>query len=143
MIEENKFTDLAGIRKSQEDPIVQYYIVNKDLDMTPGKIAAQVAHGAQMFLSKYFEIKQKQSYPIGGKYAIYAEICDAWFLSSFRKVVLTAKKKDFDRVKELLDVFLVVDAGLTQVESGSETVLVSWPMLKSKQPDVLKKLRVL
>jgi peptidyl-tRNA hydrolase len=71
------------------------------------------------------------------------EIVDEWFNTSFRKVVLGGKKKDFGKIISELNVFLVRDAGLTEVEPNSETVLVTWPMRKSAQPKCLSRLQVL
>jgi peptidyl-tRNA hydrolase len=68
-----------------------------------------------------------------------------WVKSSFRKVVLRADDKEWEKVKACPDLTFVTvrDAGLTEVAAGSETVLGIWPMLKSQAPKVLKKLQVL
>ena len=131
---------LAAIRANQEDPLVQYFVVRKDLDMSPGKMAAQVAHGAQMTAFKYFEYKFMPE-DIGK--SVKADMFLTWMNESFRKVVLKADLKQFNKVKEELDCFLVRDAGLTEVESGSETVLALWPMKKSSAPKVIQRLRVM
>ena len=57
-IEYNPFDDdqLAAIRANQKDPYVQYFIINKDLGMSPGKIAAQIAHAAEMFAFRYKDL---------------------------------------------------------------------------------------
>ncbi len=142
-VEPNPFDDerLIKIRESQEDPIVQYYIVRTDVPMTIGKVCAQIAHGAQMFAFSYSS--QRLLEIVEGKMSEKTERTHEWIKGSFRKVVLGGKAKDFERIKEELDVFLVRDAGLTEVERGTETVLVTWPMLKSTQPKFLQRLRVL
>lgn len=146
-IEPNPFDDkrLAEIRAEQGDPIVQYYIVRTDLGMSTGKIAAQVAHGAQMFAMGYErEYKEKliTSKP-SNELRDRVHLVYDWFNGSFRKVVLGAKKKDFDKIIEVLPVFLVRDAGLTEIEPNSETVLVTWPLRRSECPKVLSKLQTL
>lgn len=138
-IEYNPFDDerLAEIRKSQEDPVVQYYVVRTDIPMSAGKIGAQIAHGAQMFAFAYMESLAK---------AITnpkMDVVKKWLDGSFRKVVLGGKEKDFEKIKNELDVFLVRDAGLTEVDCGTETVLVTWPQLRSQCPKILKKLQTL
>ena len=147
-VEPNYFDDerLIKIRESQEDPIVQYYIVRTDLGMSVGKIGAQIAHGAQMFAIRYASLKfletdENIEYVAPGKSKLI-RMAKEWFEGSFRKVVLGGNAKDFEKIKNELDVFLVKDAGLTEVEAGSETVLVTWPLLKSTRPKVLKKLQV-
>jgi len=147
-IEPNPFDDarLAKIRAEQGDPIVQYLIVRKDLNMSVGKIGAQIAHGAEMFILRYTELKQVLNC-CDDKYIRPNErivgMVDDWLGSSFTKVVLGGKKKDFDKIISELNVFLVRDAGLTEVEPNSETVIVTWPMLKSTQPKCLARLQAL
>ena len=139
----NPFDDarLAKVRAEQGDPIVQYYIVRKDIPMTIGKVCAQVAHGAQIFAFYYASLKEGD-HPIDTRLAP-VDIIEEWFNGSFRKVVLGGDAKDFEKVKKEIDVFVVRDAGLTEVEAGTETLLVTWPMLKSKQPKFLTKLQTL
>jgi PTH2 family peptidyl-tRNA hydrolase len=134
-VEPNEFDDerLIKIRESQEDPIVQYYIVRTDLGMSVGKIGAQIAHGAQMFAFKYANTADPD----------LVAFVEKWRNGSFRKVVLGGNAKDFEKIKNELMVFSVRDAGLTEVDPGSETILVTWPMLKSTRPKVLTKLQVL
>jgi peptidyl-tRNA hydrolase, PTH2 family len=144
-VERNPFDDpkLVQARAEQDDPIVQYYIVRKDVPMSTGKVCAQIAHAAQIFFQAYIKEKQSMGIPQGGKPLIHTQITEKWMAGSFRKVVLAGKKKDFEKVKTELDVFAVRDAGLTEVEPGTETVLVTWPIKKSQQPKVLAKLQVL
>jgi peptidyl-tRNA hydrolase, PTH2 family len=144
-VEPNPYDDekLAEIRSGQTDPLVQYFIVRKDLDMTTGKIGALIAHAAQMMILTYVQRKAKMSeISDGDKYLLLLKT-DRWLEESFRKVVVKASKKQFDRIKEDLDCFLVRDAGLTQVETGTERVLALWPMKKSEVPKVVRRLRVL
>lgn len=152
----------------REDPIVMYLIVHESLNMGMGKTAAQCAHASQMLTLKYFEIKsesntlQKQMYPllnappaaveIAKLKSAYAElsrvlsIFGEWMNSSFRKVVLRASDKEWTKLKEEFkdqNMVMVVDAGLTEIPSGSETVIGLWPMRKSQVSKTIKKLQVL
>jgi len=146
-IEPNPFDDarLAEIRAEQGDPVIQYYIVRTDLNMSAGKIAAQVAHGAQMFVFRYHANLNRYYVPLEEAQILEQQnkLVEQWLSTSFRKVVLGGKKKDFDKIIEQLPVFLVRDAGLTEIEPNSETVLVTWPILKSTQPKILSRLQVL
>ena len=144
--EPNPFDDakLIEIRKNQTDPIIQYYIVRTDVEMSTGKICAQIAHAAQLFTFRYQQLKQQLPAIHGGGSAFTkVKITDQWFENSFRKVVLKGTQKDFDKLKEELDVFVIKDAGLTEVDLGTETIVVTWPMYKSQQPKWLARLRVL
>lgn len=155
-IEPNPFDDerLAQVRAEQGDPLVQYYIVRTDIPMSAGKIGAQIAHGAQMFVLRYSYIQEQFLAELGPDDLLgaslggnpkhpQAQLVKEWMDGSFRKVVLGGKKKDFDKIISELPVFLVRDAGLTEVEPNSETVLVTWPMRKSAQPKCLSRLQVL
>lgn len=143
-VEINPFDDerLAKIRSSQEDPIAQYYIVRKDIGMSVGKACAQVAHAAQMFVFRYLEMKSGNVAP-QSRYVQLIDNTSKWISGSFRKIVLGGTAKDFEKIKAELQVFVVRDAGLTEIEPGTETVIVTWPILKSEQPKILSRLQVL
>jgi peptidyl-tRNA hydrolase len=150
-----------------EDPVVMYLIVHESLNMGMGKTAAQCAHASQMLTLKYFTMKetssglQKQMYPLlnlppdqsamAKMKAAYSElsrplsIMGEWLNSSYRKVVLRASDKDWAKLKEEFkdSMVLVVDAGLTEIAAGSETVMGLWPIRKSKVSKTVKRLQVL
>jgi peptidyl-tRNA hydrolase len=162
--------EAAEARASQEDPIVMYLIVHESLNMSIGKTAAQCAHASSMLMIEYFDLKTDSSklhkkivsdvsyqceegvYPecdldkknyaeMSRKLSIYGE----WMKSSFRKVVLRASDKEWERLKEeFKDSSLIVrDAGLTEVAQGSETVIGLWPMRKSQVSKTVRRLQVL
>lgn len=144
----------------QEDPTVMYLIVRESLGMSVGKTAAQCAHASQMLQLNFNKVEKtlceleslKESFgswlpveaaewfKLQSQYVIFIE----WLNSSFRKVVLKADDKEWAKIKtENLNHVLVVDAGLTEIPSGSETVIGLWPMYKSQVPKVIKRLQVL
>jgi peptidyl-tRNA hydrolase len=139
--------DLLDLRKDQEDPLVLYLIVRESLNMGAGKIAAQIAHGMGMFDGRFaymVECIESESQPeIPEAWRAKVDITKEWLATSYRKVVLKADDKEWEKVKAELPVFLVKDAGLTEVASGSETVLITWPMKKSLVPKCIKRLQVL
>lgn len=139
-------------RASQEDPIIMYLIVRESLNMGVGKTAAQCAHASQMLLLKYLGLQQSFDYTAAAhdephmKEAFYSLVTfKTWLDSSFRKVVLKADDKEWAKLKEAMtpmDV-VVVDAGLTEIEPGSETVIGLHPVNKSLVSKVVKRLQVL
>ncbi len=132
--EERNTKESIKLRAEQEDPIIIYFVVNDSLGISSGKIAAQVAHAAQMLVFKYLNNNDEEK-----------EIFNKYIKSSFRKVVLRADSKKFEKIKSFLtknDV-AVIDAGLTQVEPGTNTVLGFYPVFKSKCPKFLKKCQIL
>ncbi len=126
-------------RAAQEDPIIMYLIVRESLNMSIGKTAAQCAHAAQILLQKYYldyfaEIDDKH------------DLFRSWLNSSFRKVVLRADEKEWSKLKNEFtpnNIALVVDAGLTELEPNTETVIGLTPMRKSQVPKLVKRLQVL
>jgi len=164
------FTSRGAIeeRASQEDPIVMYLIVHESLGMGTGKSCAQCAHASQMLTMKYFEMKelskrlQREIQPVfqpeppgylfdglREQYATLARpisIMGEWMNSSFRKVVLRASDKEWEKLKEEEknnNMVMVVDAGLTEIAAGSETVIGLWPIRKSQRTKTVQRLQVL
>lgn len=164
---DHEMKEAAEARASQEDPIVMYLIVHESLNMSIGKTAAQAAHASSMLMIEYFEMKersktiQKQISPLlqpkpegaeleqlkaeYAKSARQLSIYGEWMKSSFRKVVLRASDKEWEKIKEELkdSILIVRDAGLTEVEPGSETVIGVWPMRKSQRSKTIQRLQVL
>jgi peptidyl-tRNA hydrolase len=138
-------------RINQEDPLVMYLIVRESLGMTPGKMCAQCAHASQMILLKCINDGRdwERAHNDDWVEQIVPERFNRfyqWLDSSFRKVTLTADDKEWNKVKAELpadDIVMVVDAGLTQIPSGSETVIAVWPMYRSARPKILRKLQAL
>jgi len=92
----------------------QVFVINKDLNMGKGKICAQVAHAAVLCFEK-----AKKEVP---------EIVEKWKREGMKKIVLKASLNEILELKKELDKegiinCLVIDAGLTQIPSGSITVL--------------------
>lgn len=129
--------DAVRARKNQEDPWVLYLIVRESLDMSTGKIAAQVGHAVGMVYEAY--IRDLNNSKSSDKINDFK----SWRSESFRKIALKADDKEWVKVKEQCECFVVRDAGFTQVKSGSETVIALFPMRKSNVPKIVRKLQVL
>ena len=143
------------------DPLTCYIIVRRELNMSIGKACAQVGHATQLLTIKYFDLRKearnlqkilvqphlatdeirKNNEAISKKIVIMND----WMASGYRKVVLGADDKEFEKIKleYKADMVLIVDAGLTELISGSETVICLPPILKSKCSNTLKRLQVL
>lgn len=142
----------VAARASQEDPIIMYLIVRESLGMGMGKTAAQCAHASQMLLLKHIETDADVNWTLVAHGDIDEKIRServmlfkSWLNSSFRKVVLKADDKEWAKIKVDLEDgdVVVVDAGLTEVEPGSETVIGMHPMHKSLVGKLIKRLQVL
>lgn len=150
--------DQVALRKNQGDPIIMYLIVRESLNMSAGKIGAQCGHAAQMALLQLLTVKNLFLWLLLNVYRLLRirpqetaarlgrlNLFRQWLKTSFRKVVLRADDKEWEKVKACSELTYVIvrDAGLTEVEAGSETVIGVFPLLKSEAPKVLKRLQVL
>jgi PTH2 family peptidyl-tRNA hydrolase len=106
------------------DEIKQVIIVRTDLEMSRGKIAAQVAHASLM---SYFEAEKRDK-----------KIVEKWLKNGEKKIVL--KVSDEDSLIKLFNAYkykgipcaLVTDAGLTEIPPGSKTALGIGPWISSE-----------
>ena len=105
----------------------QLIIARKDLNMGPGKLAAQVAHASLAFLSNKIRYKGQLDGAFVNVYlSIPKDVYDEWFCGVFTKTVCEAKNhnqlmKAVAIAEELglqegTDFFLIKDACLTDLE---------------------------
>jgi len=90
-----------------------YLFVNDDLKMGKGKIASQVGHCVQHLLEHVFQNKQSDVYK---QYIL-------WKSYGSKKIVLKATQSDLELLQKNANTFSVYDAGHTQIEPNSLTVV--------------------
>lgn len=102
---------------------VMYFVVNQSLNMGKGKIAAQVGHGA---------IEVFRRHPSTPAFR-------QWDTGSHTKIVLRAPQETLLALANKYSHIArpIHDAGRTQVEPGSFTVLVFQVMEKDSNPDLI------
>jgi peptidyl-tRNA hydrolase, PTH2 family len=97
-----------------------YFLVNTDLEMSPGKLAAQVGHGMQYIMEYYLKFPDEQK-----------EIME-YSSAGSTKIVLKCRQNKllalYEKYKSRS--FLVIDAGKTEISPGSATVLAFLPMIE-------------
>jgi PTH2 family peptidyl-tRNA hydrolase len=113
------------------EEIVMYIVVNKEVKMSPGKLAAQVAHVA-VKASHLGEIKEEDWW-------------ERWYKGSYTKIILKASKHE---IQELLNIWVectvsVYDEGRTEIPKGTLTAIAFIPMPKNEIPEPLKELKLL
>jgi len=113
---------------NDNNELIQYFIVNKDLNMSAGKIAAQVSHAAMLIaLRDQHEEKFKQ-----------------WLKIAIKKVVLKANENEIIKVYEKLpNAKLIIDNGHTEVPPQSKTVLGFPIMSREEAHPYVKRFRLL
>ena len=79
----------------------QIIIARKDLQMSPGKLAAQVSHASIAFLTTMIKEESERMYNAIEKVTVYylethfnKDLYEQWINGSFTKVVLEAKNKN-------------------------------------------------
>ena len=107
-----------------KEPLKQVIVVRADLKMSPGKLAAQVAHGS---VSSFFKMEHH-----------FGELAKVWIKEGMKKVVLSVGtleelKAVEKKAKELeLISVMVRDAGRTELASGEITCVGIGPDSSSK-----------
>jgi len=109
-----------------------YFVVNSDLEMSAGKIAAQVGHGMQYVMEYYLTHVESQH-----------DIKD-YKASGSAKIILKAPESKiimlYEKYRHIS--FLVTDAGKTEIAPGSITVLAFLPMQVDEQLKELKRFKL-
>jgi peptidyl-tRNA hydrolase, PTH2 family len=113
-----------------------YLIVNTDLKMGKGKIASQCAHAAaDLVLSMAVSPKKTP------------KAFDVWLRNGTKKIVLKAPQAILEALVAKYDKTMrlrsVIDAGFTQIEPGSFTVLGFEPLFPQDAPLELLELKLL
>lgn len=102
------------------EELIQYIIVNKDLNMSPGKIAAQVGHVCTICACHYMTNGKDTTW--GGTMEINKEKFDKWYQGEQKKIVLAGHQKELEKLVEAGFIF-IRDAGYTEIPAGSLTVV--------------------
>ena len=109
------------------DEYIQYYVVNKSLEMSKGRMSAQVAHGATI------------SAMVLGDCDYFKE----WFDNNQKKVILQGSENDMYKILfNVANSFLVKDNGLTEIPKDSMTVVVLPPMKRLEAKQYVKRLQL-
>ena len=117
-----------------------YLIINEDLKMSKGKIASQSAHAilnVHRFMSSN-GMENKAWENRGEKIVVLkaSELIIKQLLTEYGELIINKKK-------DKLNVFPVYDAGRTEVDPGSLTVLATTPITDGSKPDILRILKLL
>lgn len=123
----------------KDEEYVMYIVVREDLGMSVGKVAAQVGHAVQKVMEDEREDVPLQDLTASSRHFRIRE----WRKGSSTKIIKGADAKEFEKVKDLQDTYLIVDEGRTEIEPNTETVIAVCPMHRKNTPGILKRLRLL
>ena len=115
--------------------IKMIFIVRTDLGMNKGKIAAQCCHGCLSLFKKYSKI--------------HIRVYKKWFNSGQKKIVVRCNSEDAllklaaQASASKIPFNIVIDAGHTQVDPDSKTVLALGPACDSILKPITGQLKLL
>lgn len=112
------------------DELVEYFVINSELEMSPGKVSAQIGHVATMIAVEHMA---PQGHP--NKHVFLD-----WFLKEQKKVILQGKTKDLEKL--VAQGFTAIhDVGYNEVPSGSLTCVGLQPMTRADAKPYIKRLQ--
>jgi PTH2 family peptidyl-tRNA hydrolase len=117
------------------DELVQYFIVNSELNMSSGKIATQVAHVASDIT---YDI-------VSMIYTVGSDITEKWVTWNNHdqpKIILRAKEKEMEKLIEQ-GWYFIRDIGRTEIPSNSLTCIGYYPEHKSIMRPIVKRFQLL
>lgn len=138
--------------KSDYDPLITYFFINKSKQMSAGKVAVQTARAGQVMLLN--EINHQDTLLLDS----LSELTKDEFFHGNKTITLKANESQmnrllFDDLKEKLNelainnevpirLYPVFDIGATEVETNSLTVIAMTPVKKSIIQKFIKKFQL-
>lgn len=113
--------------------LIMYFIVNKDLNMSAGKTAAQVAHTLTEYFHHMLENYGKNRYEINKYFN--------WHNTDQKKIVLKAKQSVLEKLEN--NYWSIRDNGLTEIEKDSLTCICLGVMTREEASPIVKRLQLL
>jgi peptidyl-tRNA hydrolase, PTH2 family len=127
--------------RDEEDPLCLRFVVRKSLEISSPKLAIQCAHAMQLVMLRYLRYYTNPDCNESEEELSRCKNLKEWLVYPYRKALLVADDKEWEKLKTEIPVFLVKDAGINEVDPGTETVLALWPMRKSEAPKLVKRLQ--
>jgi peptidyl-tRNA hydrolase len=147
--------------KGDPNALVMYLVVREGINISRGKFGAQIGHAVCSMTMRYHQLDKQLdgffSAHCPGEECSHREppadlllkVADfqAWYnKSGQRKIVKTADDKEWAKLKaefEGKEIEVIADAGLSELEPGTETCLALWPMRKCDAPKIVQRLQVM
>lgn len=133
IFEDDDNESLDNINKLKPENLTQLILVNGELDMGAGKIAAQIAHASLGLYSQLFWDGSNEQ----------REHLQAWDETNAKKNIY--KASGLDKIKQIESILkknkiytkMIADAGRTQIKAGSITVMASMPIPLNRLNELL------
>ena len=115
------------LEEQSDDELIEYFVVNSELNMSLGKTAAQVAHVATIIAVKHYL----------NKWDYFHE----WYENNQKKIILQGKQKDLEKLIEQ-GFYYIRDIGCNEVLPNSLTCCGLPPMPRSEAQKYIKRLQL-
>ena len=127
------------IKLQNDNELVMYFIVNKDLEMSKGKVAAQVAHSlVEYFNYVLYSLHNKLRHIDNGE---EVDKYDNWLKQNEKKIILKAKQSVLEKLEK--EYFSVRDLGLTEIPENSLGCICLGVMTRKEAEPMVKRLQLL
>ena len=113
--------------------LIMYIVVNKDLNMSKGKIAAQASHTCTEYLIKTLTGDNQEE-----KNRLFE-----WYNDCQKKIVLGAHQNVLEKLEKEGKYFPVRDCGFTEIPENSLTAICLGVKQKDEISNVTKRLQLL
>lgn len=126
----------------------QYIVINSSLNMSAGKLGAQVSHASMAFLTRQIQnsIIYNKDGVIKSEVSMSKEMYDNWINGIFTKVCLDGKNESFmqkfvnklesNGFKENVDFFKIIDVGTTEFNGIPQWTCIGFKPLDTSREDV-------
>jgi PTH2 family peptidyl-tRNA hydrolase len=110
---------MGGVER-MDNEIIQYFVINSDLNMKAGKVAAQVAHAATISTINMVSANNCQ-------FPDYFDYFVEWYQSGMSKIVLKGTESELYKLKEN-GFYSIRDRSIKGFPEGALTVVSLPPM---------------
>lgn len=118
------FDGVSTTKKSKQSEYVMYIVVNSELGMSAGKIAAQVGHVIVNYMLQNESINSE------------------WINNGQPKIVLGADQKTMEELLQFPDTYCTYDGGRTEIPPNSLTALCFAPIKRKDAPKEIRRLHL-
>lgn len=126
-----------NLRQKNPLELVQYLVINTDLEMPPGKISAQTGHAIDKVAHNMMWLG------IGSHFSDEAYLrYEQWHNGDAAKIVLRAHQKDLQKLADLGFVS-VIDKGYTEIPKNSLTCVSLGVMTRQEALPYIKRFQLL
>lgn len=123
-----------NIKQINQDELVMYIILNKDLHMSTGKAAAQAGHVVVNYMEALYNGTQDSHEQLAAH--------QHWLSNSQPKIVLQAHQNQMQKLLQLSGAYHIIDEGRTEIPADSLTAICFKPMPRSAAPKELRRLQL-